>query len=73
MTKEKIDSIFSMYGRYAEARDYALLRAIEAIVAPQRTWAGLTPKDIADLVVYPMNPTADLVRAIEAKLKEKNT
>ena len=39
---------------------------------PQRPWVGLTSKDVADLVVYPMNPTADLVRAIEAKLKEKN-
>jgi hypothetical protein len=39
---------------------------------PQRPWVGLTPKDVADLVVYPMNPTADLVKAVEAKLKEKN-
>ena len=40
--------------------------------AMPHTWVGLTPEDIADLVVYPMNPTADLVKAIEAKLKEKN-
>ena len=38
----------------------------------QRTWVGLTAKEVADLVVYPMNPTADVVKAIEAKLKEKN-
>jgi hypothetical protein len=39
---------------------------------PQRTWVGLTPKEVAEIVIYPMNKTADLVRIIEAKLKEKN-
>ena len=38
----------------------------------QRTWVGLTAKEVADIVVYPMNPTADVVKAIEAKLKAKN-
>ena len=40
--------------------------------AAQRTWVGLTPKQVAEIVIYPMNKTADLVRAIEAKLKENN-
>jgi len=40
---------------------------------PQRTWVGLTDKEIEEIAVYPMNPTADLVRTIERKLKEKNT
>ena len=40
--------------------------------SPQRTWVGLTAKEVADIVVYPMNPTADVVKAIEAKLKAKN-
>lgn len=35
-------------------------------------WVGLTDKEVEELAVYPMNPTADLVRAIEKKLKEKN-
>jgi len=43
------------------------------IPSAQHTWIGLTPKEVADIVVYPMNKTADLVRVIEAKLKEKNT
>jgi hypothetical protein len=38
----------------------------------QRTWVGLTDKEVAEIVIYPMNKTADLVRIIEAKLKEKN-
>jgi hypothetical protein len=39
---------------------------------PQRTWVGLTPKEVAEIVIYPMNKTDDLVRIIETKLKEKN-
>jgi hypothetical protein len=39
---------------------------------PQRKWIGLTQKEVAEIVIYPMNKTADLVRIIEAKLKEKN-
>ena len=38
----------------------------------QRTWVGLTPKEVAEIVIYPMNKTADLVRIIEAKLRSKN-
>ena len=39
----------------------------------RRPWVGLTDKEVEELAVYPMNPTADLVRAIEKKLKEKNS
>ena len=46
---------------------------VTATIAPQRTWVGLTDKEVEEIAVYPMNPTADLVRAIERKLKEKNT
>jgi hypothetical protein len=40
--------------------------------AAQRPWVGLTPKQIAEIVIYPMNKTADLVQAIDAKLRENN-
>ena len=39
----------------------------------KKPWVGLTDKEVEELAVYPMNPTADFVRAIERKLKEKNT
>jgi hypothetical protein len=39
----------------------------------KKPWVGLTDKEVEEIAVYPMNPTADLVRAIERKLKEKNT
>ena len=50
-----------------------LVQVSPDIHSSQRTWVGLTPKEVAEIVIYPMNKTDDLVRAIEAKLKEKNT
>jgi predicted transcriptional regulator len=40
-------------------------------IAPQRTWVGLTDEDISEIVRGTHN-TGSFVRAIEAKLKEKN-
>jgi hypothetical protein len=43
---------------------------------PQRTWVGLTDKEVEDFVsaLWPVGAGAgELLRAIEAKLKEKNT
>jgi len=42
------------------------------VIAPQRTWVGLTDEDISEIVRGTHN-TGSFVRAIEAKLKEKNT
>ena len=39
--------------------------------APQRTWVGLTDEEISELIRATHN-TGSFVRAIEAKLKEKN-
>jgi hypothetical protein len=45
----------------------------------QRTWVGLTDADMTECIVQTCNTddgtgdTRDLIRAIEAKLKEKNT
>ena len=43
-----------------------------ATAPPQRTWVGLTDEDISEIVRGTHN-TGSFVRAIEAKLKEKNT
>jgi len=43
---------------------------------PQRTWVGLTNEEVKNFVqaVWPREATpTDYIRAIEAKLKEKNT
>ena len=45
-------------------------------IAPQRTWVGLTDEEVKNFVqaVWPREATpTDYIRAIEAKLKEKNT
>jgi chromosome condensin MukBEF ATPase and DNA-binding subunit MukB len=55
--------------------DYVQLeRAFNAVneAKEAKQWVELTPKEVAEIVIYPMNKTADLVRIIEAKLKEKN-
>jgi hypothetical protein len=47
-----------------------------SIGTPQRTWVGLTDEEIEDFVsaLWPVGAGAGkLLRAIEAKLKEKNT
>ena len=44
--------------------------------SPQRTWVGLTDEEVEDFVsaLWPVGAGAGkLLRAIEAKLKEKNT
>jgi hypothetical protein len=53
----------------------ALDRANKALDA-QRTWTGLTDEEVKNFVqaVWPREATpTDYIRAIEAKLKEKNT
>ena len=52
---------------------------IHTCTPPQRTWVGLTEKDILEAAVKsqegisPRNDTLRFATAIEAKLKEKNT
>ena len=40
---------------------------------PERTWVGLTDEEIALIDWESLVTKKDLVKAIEAKLKEKNT
>jgi len=42
-------------------------------VEPQRTWVGLTDEEVNDIVWnLPYEPSQEDIRAIEAKLREKN-
>ena len=44
------------------------------VIAPQREWQGLTDEEVKDIVWnLPYEPSQEHIRAIEAKLKEKNT
>ena len=49
-----------------------VLEAVQHLLTPQRTWIGLTDEEISELIRATHN-TGSFVRAIEAKLKEKNT
>jgi hypothetical protein len=59
--------------------DAPLVKWAKEQTAPQRTWAGLTDEEIdglhSEIKVRLMGTfdTKDIYRAIEAKLKEKNT
>jgi hypothetical protein len=54
-------------------------RALPLYATPQRTWVGLTDEEITELhhkikvQLMGTYKTEDIYRAIEAKLKEKNT
>ena len=49
--------------------------ALEVAMADleDRGWVGLTDAEVGDIVSYPWGETKDWIRAIEARLKEKNT
>jgi hypothetical protein len=51
----------------------AMTFAAEQLVQPKREWVGLTDEDIALIDWESLVTRKDCVRAIEAKLKEKNT
>ena len=49
------------------------LRQLANTTPPQRTWVGLTQDEFRDFASTLEYGTGGLIRAIEAKLKEKNT
>ena len=59
------------HSKYDLDTRYVVLKELEAALAQQRTWVGLTDEDISEIVRGTHN-TGSFVRAIEAKLKEKN-
>ena len=76
MTNEEIKDLFSSYGQYISGKDYALIRAIEKVTSPQRTWVGLTDEEIvlivAECAASHQHTDIHFARAIEAKLRSKN-
>jgi hypothetical protein len=52
----------------------SLLDAYGMVNKAQRPWVGLTDEEVKDIVwSLPYEPSQEDIRAIEAKLKEKNT
>jgi hypothetical protein len=63
-------------GIYAMTDDTSQVFYAKYYPVPQRTWVGLTDEEVKNFVqaVWPREATpTDYIRAIEAKLKEKNT
>lgn len=60
---------------YGDSRE-VINRRVAALNTPhaaQRQWVGLEPEEIANILSVHHMYMSDLVRAIESKLKEKNT
>ena len=74
MTNEEIKDLFSSYGQYISGKDYALIRAIEKVTSPQRTWVGLTHAEIDYQAKKDDHGVYFALGALwaEAKLKDKN-
>ena len=75
MKLQEIKEIANDTGVHAE-RGYHLKNFANRIVEldrQQRTWVGLTDEDIALIDWESLVTKKDCVKAIEAKLKEKNT
>lgn len=73
MTNEEIKDLFSSYGQYISGKDYALIRAIEKVTSPQRTWVGLTNDELTDLFYNKNLGQESAVGQAIALLKERNT
>ena len=78
MTEDEIKAWFFKYGQYANGRDMALIKAIEAAIKPQRTWVGLTDEELPPLAgdngkYMELQQVRRFYKYIEAKLKEKNS
>jgi hypothetical protein len=66
----KLGNIYSFIG------DYELRKGDKVYTEPQqRTWVGLTDKDVNELCCTFMGQfnKVDFIKGVEAKLKEKNT
>ena len=75
MTDDEIKGLFSFYGQYVSGKDYALIRAIEKVTSPQRTWVGLTDEEKQEIYKQADEENwhdQPLLETVEAKLKDKN-
>ena len=60
-------------GIYAMSDDTSQIFYSKFYPVPQRTWVGLTDEEINLIYAEPQTHIGQYARAIEAKLKEKNT
>tara|TARA_R110000851_G_scaffold96526_1_gene209464 strand:+ start:3464 stop:3682 length:219 start_codon:yes stop_codon:yes gene_type:complete len=71
MTEEEFAAVATAYGKKETAQDIATLEKNIALI--QRKWVGLSDEDIHSLHGYYEDKSIyQLIRAAEAKIKEKN-
>ena len=75
MRKPRLDQGADYERGFIDGMQYQMQSSVDkAVNAMSRTWVGLTDEEIKDIVRnMPYEPDQDDIRAIEAKLKERNT
>jgi hypothetical protein len=73
MTREDVENFTRQAGGFDATPEF-LERFAALVAAAEREWVGLTDEEVKDIVWnLPYEPSQEHIRAIEAKLKEKNT
>jgi hypothetical protein len=73
MTQETNDNVFYS-GNGTVGRENMTAPTGYFFQMPKREWVGLTDEEVKDIVWnLPYEPSQEHIRAIEAKLREKNT
>ena len=73
MIKHMTDMEIQLTQTVKELRMQVAALEVAMMELEDRGWVGLTDAEVGDIVSYPWGETKDWIRAIEARLKEKNT
>lgn len=74
LLQQALDALNNKWSVDRTTRDRQAIEAIKARLAhPKKEWVGLTDEEIDSIAVGDDHEILTFARAIEAKLKEKNT
>jgi hypothetical protein len=77
--RQRLEAIVSVVCKYLPPDGTPINEAMSEIIGlvdplpPQRTWVGLTNKEVFEICYSNYYRDSQLVKMVEAKLKEKNT
>ena len=69
--RDAVANLIKVKGRHNT--EVAYQKPIEAFDAPKKEWVGLTKEEAREICVANVPYVVDMVTALEAKLKDKNT